>query len=179
MPKATIPGGDMIDLDDCYVFIPQRGRIKLHALPDITDSKSASYNDEPIIGRSFPLKTYSHSENRAISMQLHFYVRKSSDISENVFNLRALESAVYPRDSSSGSNAPFIPPPVCRIKCGSLLADEEICVILKSYSVKFPTDVPWDDKRFIPFKFDVDLSWEVIYKTSELPGQNRILYTGK
>src|SRR5690606_13912801 len=123
MPQATIPGGDLINLDDCYVYVPGRERIRLHALPDITDSKSASYNDEPIIGRSFPLKTFSHSENRSISMQLHFYVRKRSDIGENIINLRALESAVYPRDSSSGANAPFVPPPVCRIKCGGLLAD--------------------------------------------------------
>lgn len=179
MPKATIPGGDLINLENCYVFVPGRGRINLHALPDITDSKSASYNDEPIIGRSFPLKTYSHSENRSISMQLHFYVRKRSDIEENMLSLRALESAVYPRDSESGTNAPFVPPPICRIKCGALLADEELCVILKSYSVKFPTDVPWDEKTFIPFKFDIDLSWEVVYKTSELPGQFRILSTGR
>lgn len=179
MPKATIPGGDLINLDDCYIFVPTRGRIRLHALPDITDSKSASYNDEPIIGRSFPLKTFSHSENRSISMQVHFFVRKSSDVPLNILNLRSLESCVYPRDSASGSSAPFVPPPVCRLKCGELLGSRELCVILKSYSVKFPTDVPWDEEFFVPFKFDVDLTWEVVYKTSELPGQARILQQGR
>ena len=90
-----------------------------------------------------------------------------------------LESAVYPRDAESGSLAPFIPPPVCRIKCGSLLGDRELCVILRSYSVKFPTDVPWDRDTYLPYKFDVDLSWEVVYKSSELPGQGRIIREGR
>lgn len=178
MPEATIPGGELIDIENCYIFVPGRGKIVMHSLPDITDSKSASYNDEPIIGRSFPLKTFSHSENRSIGMQVHFYVRKRADIGINIWNLRALESALYPRGTESGINAPFIPPPVCKIKCGSLLADDELCVILKSCSVKFPTDVPWDEEYLVPYKFDVDLSWEVVYRTSQLPGQSRILISG-
>ena len=181
MATATEIGGDLKDIPYCYIYIPGRTgtTIKMHSLPDITDSKSAAYNDEPIIGRSFPLKTYSHSENRSISMQVHFFVRKLADVDSNIASLRALESAVYPRDAESGANAPFIPPPVCRIRCGSLLGDSDLCVILKSYSVKFPTDVPWDEVTFIPYKFDVDLNWEVVYKTSELPGQSRILSYGR
>ena len=180
MPKGTTPSGQWINLRDCYIFVPNFGRVELNNLPDISDGKSAAYNDESPIGRSFPLKTYSHSENRAISMQLHFYVGKRSDIVLNLEYLRALESCVYPRDQVAGAaNAPFVPPPICRIRCGKLLADTELCCILKSYSVKFPTDVAWDSDFYTPYKFDVDTSWEVVYKSSDLPGQGRILSSGR
>ena len=177
MPKATISNGDLVNLADCYIFVPNFGPILIHALPDISDSKSAAYNDEPIIGRAFPLKTYSHSENRSISMQLHLHARKKSDLFNNLRVLRAVQSCVYPRDDNTG-NSPFIPPVVCRIKCGKLLADNELCVVLKNYSVKFPTDVPWDEGTYTPWKFDIDTTWEVVYKSSELPGQDRIMNLG-
>ncbi len=173
--KATTAGGSLQNIESCHITIPEFGSIELNVLPDITDGKSASYNDEVIIGRSFPIKTYSHSENRSISMQLHFIVTEESDIQKNLEYLRAIESAVYPRD---GKGAPYSPPPVCNIKCGRLLGDNAVCVILKSYSVKFPTDVAWDENTYVPYKFDVDTTWEVVYKSSELPGQSRIMTFG-
>jgi len=178
MPKATLNNGELINLKDCFIFIPNYGPIRFHALPDISDGKSASYSDEPIIGRAFPLKTYSHSENRSIGIQLHLFARKKADVFINLQILRAIQSCVYPRDDSDNSGAPYIPPPVCRIKCGKLLADQPLCVVLKSYSVKFPTDVPWDEDTYTPWKFDIDTQWETVYKSSELPGQERILYFG-
>jgi hypothetical protein len=177
MPRATIPGGRLVNLRDCYISIPDVQVIELNTLPDISDAKSASYNDEPIMGRSFPLKTFSHSENRNINMTLHFHVINQEDIAKNLQYLRALESAVYPRTSSSG--LPFLPPPVCQIKCGKLLADEELCVILRSYSVKFPTDVAWDEDFYVPYTFDVDTSWETVYRSTDLPGQERIVRMGR
>ena len=54
----------------------------MNNLPEISDGKSAAYNDEPIMGRAFPLKTYSHSENRSISMTLHFYAIKKADLQD-------------------------------------------------------------------------------------------------
>ena len=201
MPKATTNTGNLVPLEDCFIeagdFV-----LNMRILPDVSDSKSAAYNDEPIIGRSFPLKTYSHSENRAISWTAHFIVVQESDIEENIRALRFLESLVYPRGGEgivaggglggigglNGGNpfgdlsAPFQPPPIARIKCGRLLAEEELCVVLKSYSVKFPTEVTWytdeANRGYIPAKFDVDLSFEVIYDSSDLPGQDRILREG-
>jgi hypothetical protein len=183
MPKATVPGGPLKALPDCWIKIPISNNppaytVDLYALPDISDSKSASYNDEPIIGRAFPLKTYSHSDNRTISMQLHLFVTHPDDVDRNLNHLRVLESAVYPRvDQISG--APFIPPPVCRIQCGKILGDEPLCVVLKQYSVKFPIDVAWDERSYLPWKFDVDTTWEVVYKAPDLPGQTRIVFTGR
>lgn len=178
MPKATLPNGDLKPIDDCYVFIPGYGIIDINVLPDISDSKSAAYNDEPIIGRSFPLKTYSHSENRAISFSITLISVKRTDFRKNLSILRALESAVYPRDEMSGMAVPFVPPPVCQIKCGRMLGDSPLCVILKNYNTKFPTDVPWNPEYNMPWKFNVDTSWEVVYRSSKLPGQARIISLG-
>ena len=156
------------------------GQIDLLALPDITDSKSAAYNDEPIIGRTAPLKTYSYSENRVISMILHFYITTERDKVLNLGYLRAIESATYPRNNS-GAPVPFLPPVVCGIRCGDLLSTEgqTLDVVLKSYSVKFPTDVPWDTETYVPWSFDVNTTWEAVYDAGNLPGQNRILKVGQ
>lgn len=195
MPKATLLTGSLTPINDCYIIIPiGRGekKIILDNLPEISDTKSANYSDETVIGRASPLKTYSQSDNRSISMQLHFIISKPQDVVENLINLRAIQSATYPREGEGeGSNrSPFIPPPVCRIKCGKLLSERgELCVILKSYSVKFPTEVSWMgdsqlgtgagfDKTFTPMKFDVDTTWDVVYASSDLPGQERIFNLG-
>lgn len=189
MPSGTITGGALRPISGCYILIPYNTqdnsilvgnpvfRLEMKILPDITDGKSATYSDEPLMGRSFPLKTYSHSDNRVIGMQIHMMVSAPGDVEYNLRALRAIQSAVYPRHGSN--NAPFLPPPICKIRCGRLLAEEELCVVLKNYSVKFPTEVAWDEETFVPFKFDIDTSWEVVYKSSDLPGAERIFSVGR
>jgi hypothetical protein len=171
--KAT-QNGQLKHLEDCYVII-NGNKIHFDNLPDIGDSKSATYNDANGIGRSMPMKTYSFSNNRVISLTIHFIATNQSELIDNLYSLRFIESAVYPREGGD----PFIPPPVCQLKCGNLIADEEICCVLESYSVKFPTDVPWDEKTYIPWKFDVDTSWQVVYRNEDLPGSERIWKSGK
>ncbi len=175
MPKATDPQGDLIFIRDCFIRIENR-TIRFKILPDISDQKSASYSDESIIGRSFPVKTYSHSENRSISMELHFIALKRADINANLRDLRLIQSACYPREGLNGS--PYRPPPVCQLKCGRMLGNAGVCAILKNYSVKFPTDVPLDELTLLPYKFDVSTTWEVVYASSNLPGQEMIASTG-
>jgi hypothetical protein len=180
MPKATSSGGPLRPIEGCYLIIPIEGglphTIVFNILPDISDQKGAAYNDETVIARSSPLKTYSASENRSISLGIHLVVSQPSDIETNLVHLRAIQSAVYPR---KGIETPFVPPPICKLKCGDLLAKNlELCVVLKSYSVKFPTEVSWAYKVFTPFKFDIDTSWDVVYKTEDLPGQDRIFGRG-
>lgn len=177
MPKATNSDGVLNPIDNCWIAIPKFGIITMNNLPDISDSKSANYNDEPIIGRAFPLKTYSHSDNRSISVQIHLFVTQQSDVQTNIAYMRALESCVYPRNGIS--SAPYQPPPVCQIYCGQLLGENPLCVVLKQYSVKFPTDVAWDDTYYTPWKFDIDTTWDVVYSTNSLPGQERILSSGQ
>jgi hypothetical protein len=151
--------------------------VYMRSLPDISDSKQAVYNNEAIIGRSFPMYTYSHSADRQIHLQLHFYVTERCDIQRNLNDLRAIQSAVYPRPGSD-VNTPFKPPPICQIKCGQLLSSGPLCAILQSYSVKFPTEVIWDESTFCPFKFDIDTSWLAVYTSNNLPNQGRILIYG-
>jgi hypothetical protein len=184
---GVVGGGSLLELE-CWIKIPgfqgsatsadDKEKIFFDNLPDITDSKSAAYNDEPVIGRSTPFKTYSHSENRTISMQIHLFVTKSTDIVNNLRILRAIESAAYPQKGDG--NTPFLPPPVCKMQCGKILADFPLCVVLKSYSVKFPTDVSWfsNGQSYTPAKMDIDTSWDVVYRSDELPGHDSILNFG-
>lgn len=185
MGKATNNGTlAPIPSDKCYIKIPgsqlPEEKVILNNLPDISDSKGAVYNNESIIGRSFPLYTYSHSGDRSIGMQLHFFVVNPGDITLNMQYLRALQSAVYPREGSTGG-APFVPPPVCQIQCGELLGKDALCCSLQQYSVKFPTEVAWatNPDTFTPFRFDVDTQWLVVYSSNNLPYQWRIVETGR
>jgi hypothetical protein len=182
--KAT-NNGSLAPLPRCIIDIPKAGIIRLNNLPDISDSKDAIYNNEAIIGRSTPLYTYSHSGDRTIGIQMHFFVIDQGDAGKNLQYLRWIQSALYPRPSNGQS--PFEPPVVCQITCGSLLSgnpkieqsSEPLCCILKSYSVKFPTEVAWDEETFCPFKFDVETSWIVVYASDDLPFQDRIVKSGR
>ena len=177
--KATTSTGKLVDLKDCYIKANNKF-IYMYILPDINDSKSATYSDMNGIGRSMPIKVFSHGESRQITWTVHFYGEDEERIVQNLNNLRLLESLTYP---DVGESTPVIPPKIAKIKCGKLLADDEICVILKNYSVKFPTDVVWhsiqgDETNFIPIKFDVELQFEVVYSNSTLPGAEKIIGTG-
>jgi hypothetical protein len=174
--KST-SSGKLNDISQCKVSIPGGKPIIMNNLPEISDSKSANYNNEGIIGRSFPLYTYYYSGDRVINMQMHFFIVQEGDAEKNLNNLRLIQSAVYPRPGSGG--APFAPPPVCQIECGQLLGNQALCVILTSYSVKFPTEVAWDENLLVPFRFDVDTSWLTVYTSSDLPENDRIISSGR
>lgn len=180
--KATLPGGILAPIPRCSIIVPGAGTIVLNNLPTISDSKSASYADEGVIGRSFPIKTYSHSENRAINMKVHFVILRNSDAEVNMRYLRWLQSAVYPRDNVPGS--PYLPPPVCKIRCGNLLAgrtsDGYVCAVLKQYNVSYDPTVAWysdgnGNGSYLPYSFDMDLTWDVVFSNETLPGQEKIM----
>lgn len=170
--RATLPGGNLIAIPDCYIQIMDKV-IEQKILPDISDSKKASYSDENIIGRSTPLKTYSHSDARTVSWTLHLIACKQEDIEENLDTLRVIAAATYPQDGQ-----PYAPPPICKIKCGMLLGDDELCAVLDSYSVKFPPDVAWDEETLLPYKFDIDMSFQVVYDSHDLPNSDSIWISG-
>lgn len=199
MRLKSTTNGRLNVIPDCYVTIPVTSAsssnsnsgiqtrsstfaqtIEMRSLPDISDSKSANYSTENIMGRSFPLYTYSHSGDRTISMQIHFFIVEDGDAERNINSLRLLQSAVYPRQGSGG--APYMPPCVCTIKCGKLLGDQPLCCALQSYSVKFPPDVAWwnnPDGMYCPYRFDVDTTWLTVYTSSDLPYQDRIVQSGR
>jgi hypothetical protein len=174
--KSTRTDGSLRPIDDCYLIIGGK-KIVFNNLPDITDSKNVQYNGDAVIGRSSPIHTYAHSDTRIIGLNMHFFVTKESDILDNLNYLRLIQSCAYPRDGFGA--APFVPPVICQLKCGRILADDELCVILQNYSVAFPTEVAWDDVTFVPFKFDIQTSWWVVYTSEDLPFANRIISSGR
>lgn len=186
MRKATV-AGKLTPINDCEIIIPHTGEndedgiIVMRNLPDISDSKTAVYNNEGIIGRSFPLYTYSHSSDRTINIQIHFFIVEPGDGAKNLKQLRMLQSAVYPREGNMTEGVTYKPPPICRIRCGNLLAitGQYLCVVLQSYSVKFPTDVAWDEETLCPYRFDVDTTWLTVYSSEELPWQSNIFKSGR
>jgi hypothetical protein len=183
MPRATTQTGALAILDNCRIQT-YWGDIELRVLPEISDTKKATYHNENIIGRSSPLVIYSHSEARTISMELTFLTTELADIDRNLHYLRLLESLVYPGDPTS---APYSPPQIAHIVCGNLLGSLDdganspggVCCILESYSVKFPTDVAWDEVTYLPYKFTVSTSWQVVYACKDLPCNQRIIALGR
>jgi len=89
--------------------------ITLYVLPELTDQKGAEYPDEPITGRSFPIKIYNYSGNRSIGLKCTFIVQEKTDILKNFQSLRALQSTVCPDSNNQGVNdanrLAYIPPP--------------------------------------------------------------------
>lgn len=186
--KATLPGGILTDIPNTYLFIPGPSRksgsggsrqraitIRFKILPEITDGKRTSFIGEPIQGRTSPLKTYSHSEERIVNITMHFILAGEDDAELHLEYLRWIQSAVYPRERE---NFLYLPPPVCEFKCGALLGEEPLTIVLQSYNVKYPVNVAWEPVYHIPMKFSIDTTWETVYRSDELPGQERIINWG-
>lgn len=182
MPLATTTYGALNDISDCMIMIPGASAITFNVLPEISDTKSAHYNDEPVIGRSFPIKTFANGDNRSINMKIHLITLKQEDILKNMTTLRAIQSLAYPQ--SAGGGSPYKPPPIAQLKCGDLFTVANggfVCVVLKSYSVSFPTDVVWDSGSggiagtMLPLKFDIDCQWDVVFSPTTLPGSEFIM----
>jgi hypothetical protein len=184
--KATFSGGQLQNIQNCYIEILGT-KIISRIIPDISDTKSATYTSEAGMGRSMPFKNYTNSDDRVIGWTAHYVVAQKSDIKDFLREIKLIQSAVYPRmllSVSDNNTAPFAPPPICTLSCGALLQRGKpvgdkttafVHAVMKSYSIKYDTSVPWDEKYLLPYKFDIDMSFEVVYDQSELPGQERIL----
>lgn len=175
--KATNNNGSLRLIEDCYLDIPGYRKIVVNNIPDISDTKSAVYNADAIIGRSSPLHTYSHSDTRNITINFHFLITKEGDADQNLADKRAIESCVYTRE---GGDIPFIPPVICKFRCGNVLTQEEdLCVLLQNYSFSMPSDVAFDELTLCPYKFDLSTSWWVVYTSEDLPYASRIIQSGR
>jgi hypothetical protein len=49
-----------------------------------------------------------------------------------------------------------------------------LCLVLKNYSVKYDPGVAWDVTTFLPYKFSISCSWEVVYACNKLPSNKCI-----
>lgn len=182
MATATIKGGKLVEINnrfpDCYVQIGST-KIYMDILPDISDSKSADYQTESGIARASPFNIYKYSSIRTIGWTCHFIVQNANSgddtksVDKLIKNIRILQSACYPKTSDGE------PPPICHLKCGDLLdSGDGVCAVLKSYSLKFDTSVPWDESTLVPYKVDIDLQFDVVYNQESLPTSSIILETG-
>lgn len=179
----------LVPIRGCY--LSAKGRtIYPNILPDITDGHDATFNSEEIMGRSMPVKVYASSSDRTITWKWKFLNTDRKTYLENLENYNFFKSLTYPIDNPSGP-IPYEPPPICTIKCGSILAGDmntglDLNVVCTSCRASFPTDVAWtsfsqsdgEDEDFMPLEFSVDLSFAVVYRASNLPGQNRIMRFG-
>lgn len=177
MPFATDETG-MLKPIDCSVTIPGVEKpLRPYVMPDISEGKGATYADEPVIGRSFGVKTYGHSDNRNITMNWHVVIMDEDSKKEAIRQLNAFRSCVYPVDGNSGAS--YAPPPICKIECGEKTRgtkdEKSVCVVLKTYNVSFPIDVAHDPVSLLPYRFDISLNWDVVFPTSKLPGQSMII----
>lgn len=172
MPRGTENSGRLAVLDKCKIITPC-GTICLRILPDISDSKAAHYAPENAIGRSNPLITYAYSEPRMINTELHFMTTMTADINDNWRAIRIIQSLVYPGAAVLDGGAPFTPPPVVKFICGDLLdGPNGLCLILKSYNIRYPTNVAWDQQTYLPYQFSISCNWEVVYACKNLPSNN-------
>lgn len=178
MARATNLNGLLQPISDCYIRVGS-DVIVMKTLPSINDSHGANYNPENGIGRSMPTRTFSNGGDRSIGWDITFVSEGDSQLRQNLYYYRLLMSCTYPVDT--GGNVPFLPPKILKIKCGALLADQELCVILENVSVSWPTDVAWSDIQYgyIPYKFNCQLTFKVVYNSADLPGQQRILKSGR
>ena len=181
--KATQYGGLLNEINKCAIKIGNYGTIYSRILPDISDQKSASYTDETGIGRAMPFKSYQHSDNRTIGWTAHYIVTQKDDIQKFLGEIKLIQSAVYPRQSNTLT--PFTPPQICELSCGRLLdaydmeSDEtgskRVYAVMKSYNIKYDTSVPWDEETMLPYKFDIDMQFEVVHDQSNLPNADKII----
>lgn len=172
MPRGTENSGRLAVLPNCKIITPC-GTICLRILPDISDSKAAHYAPENAIGRSSPLITYAYSEPRMINTELHFMTTVTDDINDNWRAIRIIQSLVYPGTAVADGAAPFTPPPVVKFICGGLLdGSNGLCLILKSYNIRYPTNVAWDEQTYLPYQFSISCNWEVVYACKNLPSNN-------
>jgi len=187
---ATDYVGRLQILDDCYIRVPgvsietahygKSDRIYMNNLPEISDQKSATYTEENAMGRSVPVKAFSNGSTRKIGWKFTMWSQEEKDRLAYIKTVRTLEACVYPKEDKSNI-LPYIPPPILSIKCGKLLADYELTVILTDYSLDFPTDQPWSiygNSLYWPTKVTMNLNFEVVYDSRYLPGASRILQIG-
>ena len=176
---ATTPGMGLSPLSQCFLNIPGYGQLTLDNLPDISDSKSANYQDEPALGRATPIKTYAHSDNRTLSITFYFFVQTTNDPNNNLAKIKALQSCVYPRIGSGST--PYLPPPIVSFKCGQLITsgtqsgNDGVCLTMKQYDVKYNREYVWDPDTYCPYLVEMSTTWDVVYSSDELPNQLNIL----
>lgn len=177
--KATERFGQLKELPSCDIIIPGAEKIQLYVLPEMSDRKGLNYEDLPVVGRALPITTFSHGENRTVTMKIHLLTLNEegpNSIKDNMRILRTLQSMAYPRNGDAGR--PYLPPPLAQIRVGSRLTSQSggyVCAMLREVNVTYPTDVAVDPVTMLPYKFEIDLTWQIVFPSNQLPGHETIM----
>jgi hypothetical protein len=72
MANATDSNGNLIEIADCYIRASGDPAVKIvmNNLPEISDSKSATYSEETAMGRSVPIKAFAQGSSRKIGWKM-------------------------------------------------------------------------------------------------------------
>lgn len=179
---ATIPEtGQLKKIPNCSLILPfevigtNSNEITFYSLPEISESKSATYPDEELMGRSSPINIYSKSDHRSISITMHLYVTVQEEIEINLNIIRAISSLVYPEYSDED----WRPPNIVYFNCGKLLSENRVPLLLKDYNVNYATDVQWfyDEEKniYMPLHVSIKTSWNIVYSWESLPGWQDVI----
>jgi hypothetical protein len=170
----------MKPIEDCFIMALGK-KVTMHVLPEIGDGGGATYSDETAMGRSAPIKTFANSDNRSISWDITFITTDNATMRQNIQDMFFIESLRLPIARREGIFT--TPPPIATLKCGRLLTADgsNVCAILKSYSVKFDTSVPWNTEgnpqnSYWPSKVILSTQWEAIDACANLPTQNSKIF---
>lgn len=170
--------GDLRPIPNCWIQLGEQeeDQITLYSLPQISESKTVEYSDQTIQGRAAPVKTYAYSSNRTITLTLHLYVTRNTDIERNLNIIRRIAALAHPEYNNT-----YLPPRIARIKCGKLLGEDSTGtpVVLKSYDVSYDTNIQWfyDEQlqTYMPLHVEISTQWDVVYSWQSLPGHNDVL----
>lgn len=157
-------------------------KIFFEVLPEITENKAATYNDEMILGRSSPVKTFAHSDNRVITMTMNFVATHNSDFIRYRQYLFAIAGATHPRYRDG-----YAPPPICKIKVGGILGSYPggVDAVLRNYDFNTDNTAFWWDRRatdnadrnaqYVSMRFSINTNWDVVYSYETLPSYSDVL----
>jgi hypothetical protein len=160
---------------------PRDGGVwRFKTLPEVQVQKDATYGDVTILGRSSPVKTYSGSGYRKLSVTFHLHSFSEADKNYNLLFIRALDSLLHPIYEDT-----YMPPPVAQFRCGNLVGQMSnastslgsyVHVICMNTSYTLDPSVVWIGRiDLFPVYISVQASFDIVYPFSELPGQKDVI----
>lgn len=167
-----------ISIDHAFLRMPgPGGSLKTYAfysLPEVSDSKNANYSDIQILGRSSPVKTYSGSDYRSLSVTFNLHGTSEERLLENLEFVRGIASLTHPQYENT-----YLPPPVAKLKIGEMVRGPSgggVDVICMNYSYDMSPEVVWVDKeKLIPLHIALRADFHVVYAFFNLPGSQDVI----
>lgn len=154
-------------------------RIYFETLPEITENKSATYNDEIVLGRSSPVKTFAHGDNRVITLTMNFIATHESDFIRYRQYMFAIASAAHPRYEQG-----YAPPDICKIQIGGILGNDPVSCVLRNYDFNTENTTFWYDRdaqdeaernaMYMSMRFSINTNWDVVYSYESLPSNTDV-----